>query len=576
MRSIPLGRPWRLMPLAVLVAAGCVAYWTWRGQDPLWTVLAAAGDLAAIGGGLIARTRRPDSRVGPLLLAWGAYGLVGGVGGWDSGALLVLWFAATPVYWILLGHVLLTYPDGRAQTRAERWFLRAAYATPLLWLGMAAFAEPAWLIGCRAGECPGNPVLIHPSMAVVHALYYVARPVVAAGLGLWLLALIAQRRSRMTPARRRTAAPVLWAAAGPLGNFLYSSGLNLASLATRVPHVLYDIYAWGNVVVAFWVPAALVAGLYRSRLARADVATMLVRLRSATVEDLQAGLAEVLRDPTLQIVEQPPEPGPTAPPDPRVATELGEGALLLHHPSAREEDPELFDAAVTAAAVTLDNARLTARVQAQLAEATASRERLLHAADAERGRVERDLHDGAQQQLIGVGMALESARLALPDHSAAAALLDDARGQLRTTIAALRALARGLRPALLAERGLEVALDELRRRAPLPVTVRADLPGRLDAAAETAAYFVVAEALQNATKHAPGSRVEVRLTHGDGELVVAVRDDGPGGADQRRGTGLRGLADRVAAIGGRLTIDSPAGTGTTVTARVPAAVRGAA
>jgi signal transduction histidine kinase len=560
----------RLMALALLVAAGCVAYWIWLGQDPLRSVLSAAGDLAAIGGGLLARRRRPDSNVGWLLLAWGAYGLIGGVGGWDSGVLLVLWFCALPFYWILLGHVLLVYPDGRAQTAGERWFLRAAYAMPLLWLGMVAFAEPAWLTGCGPGQCPGNPVLIRPSMAVLHVLYTIVRPIAGAALGLWLVWLIARRRTHMTPARRRTATPVLWAAAGPLGNYLYSSGLNLVDFAVPVPHVLYTIYSWGNVVVAFWVPVALVVGLYRSRLARADVATLLVRLRTATVADLESGLAEVLRDPTLRIVEA------FDPADPRVATELGGGTVLLHHPSARDEDPELFDAAVAAAVVTLDNARLTARVQAQLAEATASRERLLHAADAERGRVERDLHDGAQQQLIGVGMALESARLALPEHSAAAALLDEASGQLRASIAELRALARGLRPALLAERGLEVALDELRRRAPLPVIVRSELPGRLDAAAETAAYFVVAEALQNATKHAPAARVEVTLRHADGELVVAVHDDGPGGADQRRGTGLRGLGDRVAAVGGRLTVDSPAGGGTTVTARVPAAVRGAA
>jgi signal transduction histidine kinase len=194
----------------------------------------------------------------------------------------------------------------------------------------------------------------------------------------------------------------------------------------------------------------------------------------------------------------------------------------------------------------------------------------VHAADEERGRIERDLHDGAQQQLIGVGMALESARLSVPEGSPAAQMLDEASDQLRASIAELRALARGLRPALLTERGLGVALHELRRRVPVPVSLTVEVAGRLDLAVETAAYFVVAEALQNATRHAPGARVEVHLRHQEGNLLIDVSDNGPGGADQRNGSGLRGLADRVAAIGGRLTVESRPGQGTTVSAHLPA------
>jgi signal transduction histidine kinase len=534
-------RRWVLLPIAVVLAAGSVAYWTWSGADVRWTVLATLGYLATIAGGLLAWGRRPDSRIGPLLLAWGAYGLVGGVGARWSPVLFLVWFCATPLYWILLAHTLLTYPDGRAHTAAERWFLRIAYATPLLWLAIATFDAPV--------------------------LYRTVRPVVAAVLGLWLLALIVRRRLRMTPAQRRSATPVLWATAGPLGVFLYATALNLIGNATPIPKVLYDAYHWATPAVSFWVPAALVVGLYRSKLARADVASLLVRLRTASVDDLRAELAAVLRDPTLEIAAERP-PG-----DARASTALGAGLLLLHHPSARDEDPELFDAAVAAAAVKLDNARLTERVRAQLAEVTASRERLVHAADEERGRIERDLHDGAQQQLIGVGMALESARMSVPEGSTTAQLLDEANDQLRASIAELRALARGLRPALLAERGLEVALQELRRRAPVPVSLTVEVPGRLDPAVETAAYFVVAESLQNASRHASGARVEVELRRAGSDLLISVRDDGPGGADQRNGSGLRGLADRVAAIGGRLTVASAPGEGTTVSARVPAPER---
>ena len=486
-------------------------------------------------------------------------------------------------------HVLLTYPDGRVHTAAERWFLRGAYATSLLWLAILTVAEPSWLIGCRPDDCPTNLVQIHPSATAVTALYRTVRPILAVALGLWLLVLIARRRGRMVPAQRRTATPVLWATVGPLGNFLYSTGLNLVGWHVAIPPTMYGTYRWGNAVVAFWVPIALVVGLYTSKLARADVATLLLRLRTASVDELRSGLVSVLRDPTLQIAVPKPRLGvaeaagrveeyvdpagrPVSLPgsgDPRVITELGGGMLLLHHPSARDEDSKLFDAAIAAATVTLDNARLTAEVRIQLAEVTASRERLVHAADDERRRVERDLHDGAQQQLIGVGMALQSARLAVPEHSDAAKLLDEANDQLRDSITELRALARGLRPALLAERGLKVALDELRRRVKVPVSLSVELSGRLDAAVETAAYFVAAEALQNVTRHAPAASVEIQLRHDEGQLLVSVRDDGPGGADQRVGSGLRGLADRVAAVGGSLTVASAAGEGTTVSARMP-------
>jgi signal transduction histidine kinase len=164
---------------------------------------------------------------------------------------------------------------------------------------------------------------------------------------------------------------------------------------------------------------------------------------------------------------------------------------------------------------------------------------------------------------------LQTARLAVPEHSPAAQLLDEASGQLRESIVELRALARGLRPALLTERGLAVAFADLRRRVALPVSLAVDLTQRLDPTTEITAYFVVAESLQNVTRHAPDAHVEVAVYQRDGTVVVRVRDDGPGGADSRAGSGLRGLADRVAAAGGVMTVTGPIGEGTTVTAELP-------
>ncbi len=250
-------------------------------------------------------------------------------------------------------------------------------------------------------------------------------------------------------------------------------------------------------------------------------------------------------------------------------TDLGDGAILVTRESTAREDPALFTAAVEAVRLSLDNARLTARVRSQLAEVEASRARITTAADEARHRLERDLHDGAQQQLLGLGMSLVAARRAVPDESAAATRLDEASAQLKDSLVELRQLSRGLRPALLAERGLEVALDDLRRRIPVPLSIRVDLLERPAPHVEVTAYYVLAESLQNVTRHAPGATATVTVRGTGPDLVVSVSDDGPGGADVSRGTGLRGLSDRVHAIGGELSVESPIGAGTTVTARLP-------
>jgi signal transduction histidine kinase len=183
--------------------------------------------------------------------------------------------------------------------------------------------------------------------------------------------------------------------------------------------------------------------------------------------------------------------------------------------------------------------------------------------------LERDLHDGAQQSLLGVGIVLNLARHEAEDGSAAALLMDEARDRLRDALADLRRLARGLAPAMLAERGLAEALNDLARRCPVAVDLRVDVAERPPSPIELAAYFVVAEALQNVARHAAARRAEVTVTLDDAELHVEVSDDGKGGTNPAAGSGLRGLTDRVAAIGGTLTLRSPPGAGTTVHARLP-------
>ena len=205
------------------------------------------------------------------------------------------------------------------------------------------------------------------------------------------------------------------------------------------------------------------------------------------------------------------------------------------------------------------------------AEVRQSRARIVEAADAERRRVERNLHDGAQQRLVALSLALRRAQAQLPAGSdgGAAATLEEAAGQLRTALAELRELARGIHPAILTEAGLGPALRSLASESPLDVTLELDLPNGLSSHVEVAAYFVVAEALTNVAKYAEAKRVEIVTGTERDELRVEVGDDGRGGADPSAGSGLRGLSDRVAALGGRLDVRSPVGRGTRVVARFP-------
>jgi signal transduction histidine kinase len=218
-----------------------------------------------------------------------------------------------------------------------------------------------------------------------------------------------------------------------------------------------------------------------------------------------------------------------------------------------------------------ENVRLDAELQARLDELRESRARIVQAGDAARRKLERDLHDGAQQRLVGLALDLRLAREKLEDDpKTAATMLDDASAELARATEELRELARGIHPAVLSDRGLEAAVESLAKRAPLPVEIDASAEGPLPEPVESAAYFVVAEALTNVVKHSGADRAEVGIRRSDGRLMIEVRDDGSGGANPA-GSGLRGLADRVAALDGRLEVDGSTGRGTVVRADIPLA-----
>jgi signal transduction histidine kinase len=304
-----------------------------------------------------------------------------------------------------------------------------------------------------------------------------------------------------------------------------------------------------------------------------------VRAGRAVPEDVQAVLREVLDDPGLElrfplaegeryvdvrgapVSDDPDDPRRRTPID-RAGTPIGE---VLHDPSAQER-PDLLRRVVETAGLAIEMVRLRVELRRQLDEVAASRRRIVTAGDEERRRIERNLHDGAQQRLVSIGLALRHAQHELGPDTRAGETLDAALGEIAVAIRELRELARGLRPSQL-DAGLGPVLEDLASRVPLPVAVDATRE-RFPVGLEAAAYFIACEGLTNAAKHARASRVSLSAQRRNGSLIVCVADDGVGGASPM-GSGLSGLADRVGAHGGTLRIESERGSGTTLIAELP-------
>lgn len=318
--------------------------------------------------------------------------------------------------------------------------------------------------------------------------------------------------------------------------------------------------------------------------ALSSVAAFLDELRAgrAEPEEVTGVLRAALGDPhfELRFVLQPGEPPVdehghpvTKTPDhgyQRYTVRRGGVALAeVVRPAGTAEQQALMPSVVDAAGLAIEMARLRVELRRRLDEVEASRARIVAVADEERRRIERDLHDGAQQRLVSIGLALRHAQHQIgPDSGTAGRTLDDAIVQIAEAIDELRELAQGLHPVL--DTGLRTALRDLATRVPLPVDVAAPAE-RFPADIETTAYFVACEGLTNAVKHASANRVALRIAREDGRIVVSVTDDGIGGAAPRNGSGLTGLSDRVAARGGTLRIDSISGQGTTLIAEIPCA-----
>ena len=489
--------------------------------------------------GLVGWSRRPESRSGPLMAATGFAWFAGNFATANLGPLD--WLAAHALYLYRgpLFHLVLSYPRGRLAGRLERAAVAVGY--------VAAILTPAW----RSGT---TTIVLASLLVGVAGRSYLR----AAGR---------ERRERLAALQ----------ATAFLGAVLAADAL--VRLAVSTPDAK-DVTLLANEAALVALAVSLLAGLLRWPWERAEVTDLVVELGEARSGTLRDALARALGDPTLELGYWFPESGAyvdaagrslelPAADSARAVTRVerdGQAVAALVHDPAVLDDPGLVEAVAAAARLAASNARLQAEVRAQVSELQESRRRLVRAGDEERRRLEQRLREGAERRLVALGHVLE--RVSGNTSRTRTAEIERASGQLARALADLHDLARGLHPRALTEQGLAAALASLARRSPVPVELAVPA-GRLPAEVEAAAYFICSEALANATKYASASRAVVRVTADDRAALVEIFDDGVGGADPAQGSGLRGLADRVEALGGQLRLESPPAVGTRLSADIP-------
>jgi signal transduction histidine kinase len=555
-----------------IVAAVSTIGMAWAPAVVIWDLLGTSLIVVGmVGWGLM-----PENRSGILVGGSGLFAVVS-IAALDHRheSIYLLGTAAAAAFVAPLAHAALALPRGRLETRETRAFVATAYVflcAVLLALGLFVLSEQS------LGHVGTNESWSLTSSARSFA------SAIAALLLAWLIVLLARKWHTAPRPTRRILGPALTATA--LGA---CAGLAAAvtTLARRgnAPEPI-EVALLGAALLP--LPAGFLLSFTRARIAAPNIGEFLSRVskrsRDESLRDL-IGLA--LADPALEIgywarttrtfvdeYGRPvlPEAGPNAT---RASTLIGGRgepvAVLLHEPAVLDDEGRL--AAVAAVArVALENERLHAEVRAQLELARQSRARIVRVADGERRRIERDLHDGAQQRLVTVAVAIRLAEEGLDRRrdSAARPLLAQAGRQALTALAELRRVARGIHPALLTEAGLGPALTSLAERTSVPIRILAAPARRFSPTVEATAYVVVAEALSNVAKHADASSATVTARDEDSEIVVLVRDNGRGGAVLIGGGGLAGVEDRVAALGGSFELQSRP-TGTRITARIPCA-----
>jgi signal transduction histidine kinase len=651
---------------------------------------AAANLVAAwafIGAGLVAWIRRPENRFGVLMTAVGLTWFVGALAESNSSLPFTLGWTFGGLFLAVFFHALLAFPRGYLETKLVYFAVITGYSIFTIGPLLTSFFQPS---SDDCDNCPANAFLISENdtaVTVVGALMLAAAiPALAAAV--WVL--IRRWRAASKPLRR-VLAPVYATASASI---LF---LIVAGAVSEVSEPVSDVVWWILLFIWASVPLSFLAGILRTRLARASVGQLAVDLGSAREpKEVRAALRRALGDPSLLLGYWLPEakgyvdvaglefdPVAASSVEGRAATTVehdGELVAVLVHDAALDDQPELVRGVCAAASLALARERtvqalrqsesryrallnaipdlmlrlspegrylavkgersdlvapaerlvgstveevlppkvadlLLAGVREalatgelvtgeyelevggvlrhwevrivkdggdavlivrditdrkrQLEELRSSRARLVEAGDVERRRLERNLHDGAQQRLVALSLALRLAEAKLQDNpQEAQRLLNAASEELSQALSELRELARGIHPAVLTDRGLRPALEALAERAPLPVDLEL-IDDRLPPPVEAAAYYVVSEALANVAKYSEASSVAISIDRRNGAAVVEVADDGVGGADPAQGSGLRGLVDRVEALDGQLHVESAPGRGTRIRAEIP-------
>jgi signal transduction histidine kinase len=530
--------------------------------------------IAYLGVGLVAWETYPAERVGLLFTVVGYTWLLPSLTQLHYAVAFTIGNLTVVAYQGALAHLALAWPYGRLRSRLDRAVVIGNYA----WnLGNVAVGQLFWnprTDGCGT-KCPANLLLIHSSNRlnadIGRAASLIGLPITA-----FIVTLIARHWWQASGYSRPAMTRLVWVAV-PIASYIAILDLpNDAGLSN------YVVYGLGPLLLLS-APAAYAVGMLRTRSARSAVGTALVGLEPGpSPERLRDALARALGDPDLQIAFRDPPTDrytdtshrlvdPDRLPVGRARTPLDQAAnAYLIYDEQLDHEPGLVRVASAAASLALDHSRLQAEIEAQLEQVQASRARIVEAGDAERRRLERDLHDGAQQRLVTLSLALGMAR----DRAAGAdpeleSLIESASKEAREALIELRELARGIHPAVLTETGLTGAIPALAERSLIATTIVALPAERFPAAVEATAYFVVSEALANVAKHSTAGCAAVAIRKLPGHLVVQVSDEGAGGARPEGGSGLRGLADRVASVGGVLRVDSPPGSGTRLEADIP-------
>jgi signal transduction histidine kinase len=526
-----------------------------------------------VASGLVAWRLRPNNTVGPVMIVTGFLRFVAALGWSQDPLIFSIGESLEAAYLLGLAYVLLAFPGGRLVSVVER----GLYGVLVVAGGPFHLA---WRVFGGAHQCAGCPDYVFELVAAepVGNAFYVIHEALALVAGVLALAVLVLRWRHASAPLRFAIAPILWAGAAAVVAVLFW----IATALVEVP--LGRTPAMAMELMLALVAVAFLVGVARTRLARTAVADLVIGLgESPAPGELQAALGEALHDPSLSVAYWLPDERRFVDAQGRSVDVTAQGgqvvtmverdgrriAALVHDP-ATLEDEQLVTSVSAAAALQLENERLQAELRAQLAEVEASRARIVEAAQEERRRIERDLHDGTQQRLVSVAMTLGLADSKLSsDPAVAATLVQDAKSQLSDALRELRDLSQGIHPGILTDRGLGAALDELTQRVEMPVMLDVSLGERLPERVEEAAYYMVSEALTNVLKHAHATRAHVEIDRVNGVAVMRVSDDGAGGADATRGSGLRGLRDRVEALGGHLTVASPHAEGTVLEARIP-------